>query len=440
MKRYTTLILWAICLMALTWGISLGFSRETALSPLTDLEFAIVSDVHVMDPSLLVNPGEALDDYLRHDRKMLLESPAITTELTRRLLETRPQLVLLTGDLTKDGEAVSHAYVRQHLLEPLRQAGIQVLVIPGNHDINNPHAVAYDGDSCRRVPTFSPEEFAAFYSDYGYGGALARDTASLSYTFAVSPQLRVLAIDACCYDENDFDRNICRHEGRIRPQTLEWIRRQLADARKQGVYVIGMMHHGLMEHWSMQDEVIPGYVVDHSRSVRRVLAQEGLEVVFTGHAHTQDVARSHGLWDVETGSTVSYPLPYRTVELHGSAMQVHSHHLDSIDYDTHGLPLQDYARASTAQGFRSLVSEFLPEAVPQDLRDRILAFGAELMCDNYRGDERLTAARADTIRALSRQLRRYSLRWGLLFDRVAHSVLNDRGPADNDLLIPLRRR
>jgi len=39
------------------------------------VNIAVASDVHVMAPSLLIKGGSAFDFYVKHDRKMLKESP-----------------------------------------------------------------------------------------------------------------------------------------------------------------------------------------------------------------------------------------------------------------------------------------------------------------------------------------------------------------------------
>jgi len=93
--------------------------------------------------------GKALETYLNGDRKLLLESDALLRKTVQLLLQENPDVVLIPGDLTKDGELVSHLGVAE-LLKPLREKGIKVLVIPGNHDINNPNAVAFHGDRVQR--------------------------------------------------------------------------------------------------------------------------------------------------------------------------------------------------------------------------------------------------------------------------------------------------
>jgi hypothetical protein len=57
--------------------------------------------------------------------------------------------------------------------------------------------------------------------------------------------------------------------------------------------------------------------------------------VFTGHLHVQDIAYSDGVYDITTGSLVSYPHPYRVLEFHRDNqgkewLQILSHRVESV--------------------------------------------------------------------------------------------------------------
>lgn len=421
------------------WIVAGWIPATSMQAQATSINIAVISDVHVMAPSLLIKEGSAFDNYVKHDRKMLKESPALLEELTGQLLKARPQFVLLTGDLTKDGEEVSHHYLVEHCLNPLKEAGIPTLVIPGNHDINNPHAVSFYGDSKERVTCISPEEFAGIYADFGYREALARDKYSLSYVYQLTPEIRILALDACKYEENDFDKDICRHDGRIKPETMAFIKSQMADARSKGIRVLGMMHHGLIEHWKYQNKVIPGYVIDDRKKIRKALAKEGLQVLFTGHAHAQDIVYDKGIYDIETGSLVSYPSPFRMVTLEDHTLTLHSHTIRSIPYDTKGADFRQYARAHTAEGFKTVAASMFPDKVPAELKEKAVKLVAEAMSDHYQGDETLTEEKRKEIKETGKALRKYSFKWSMVFKMVTNSLWSDKKPADNELIITLKK-
>ena len=194
------------------------------------VKIAVLSDLHYMDPSLLKADGSAFQMYLMQDPKLLAESGAILQQIIRKLLIEKPDLVLISGDLTKDGELISHkSLIKQ--LKILEVNRIKVLVVPGNHDINNPDAKLFNGDNTEPVATITPENFKSLYADYGYRSAIARDPNSLSYVSEPFKDLRILALDANEYYNNT--PSYCVTAGNIKDETMEWAKEQLADAKSK---------------------------------------------------------------------------------------------------------------------------------------------------------------------------------------------------------------
>ena len=118
----------------------------------------VMSDIHVMAPQLLENRGAAYENYLNQDPKLLEYSGEVLEYLVAETEKRDPDLVIIPGDLTKDGELVSHQLV-VNILRKLRSAGIPVIVVPGNHDIDNPEGYYFNGDNTRPAERTSPEQF-----------------------------------------------------------------------------------------------------------------------------------------------------------------------------------------------------------------------------------------------------------------------------------------
>ena len=315
--------------------------------------FAVFSDPHFYDNDLGTE-GTAFEAYLLQDRKLLRESEALVQAAVGEILAahgTDPiDFVIVPGDLTKDGERTSHEKFADYLAL-IEEAGIPVFVAPGNHDINNPHAVAYDGDTVSSVDTVSPVEFASIYGPFGYDEALIHDPDSLSYAVEAAPGVILLSLDSCKYDDNLFTGHP-ETSGALKAATLEWALKIIKYARKAGKQVVAFQHHGLTEHYLGQSQAFAEYVIDDWETVSASLADAGLKLAFTGHYHANDITAAAGnedgatLYDVETGSLVTAPCPYRIITLHGNnAAQVETRYITAIDYDTGGMPFPDYAQA-----------------------------------------------------------------------------------------------
>lgn len=290
-----------------------------------DLErIVVISDPHLLAPGL-VTPGSAIDRADASEMKMMAMSDNIMTALTDSIIAIKPALVLMTGDLTHNGERMSHDRMAWHL-DRMAAHGIQTLVIPGNHDCNNPYACRYDGDATHPTATITREEFAQIYHRYGYGDKSRRDPSSLSYCCEPVKDLVVIGIDSNMDELNTLtsrgdSADTYYNAGRIKPETLQWVIDQATQARKRGKRVIAMTHHHLVPHFDRQDRFLPSYIVQDHESVAWQLMQAGIHTIFTGHLHVTDAATLHNadgtdsIVEVSTGSAICYPFALRVGSL-----------------------------------------------------------------------------------------------------------------------------
>jgi hypothetical protein len=98
-----------------------------------------------------------------------------------------------------------------------------------------------------------------------------------------------------------------------------------------------MIHHNVVEHLPNQSShpMANRYMLENAAELRQLLKRYGVKLVFTGHLHVQDVAYAEGIYDITTGSLVSYPHPYRVLEfnrdeLGSESLQVVSHRVESV--------------------------------------------------------------------------------------------------------------
>jgi metallophosphoesterase superfamily enzyme len=150
------------CPFRIAMGVALLCTSALYAQQMPLKRLAVISDVHLMAPALLQKEGKAFDNYIANDRKLLVESPELLDSISKRLLAYHPQIVFITGDLTKDGERISHQLLVDNYLKPLKAQGIRVFVVPGNHDVNNPHAKVYNGENTQRTTTVSAKDLPQF--------------------------------------------------------------------------------------------------------------------------------------------------------------------------------------------------------------------------------------------------------------------------------------
>lgn len=367
-----------------------------SLSASNPLKIGVISDVHYLSPRLMDNGGH-LQNYIQTSGKNVKDVPAVLDKVLADYLNSDIEVLLVSGDITKDAERESHLDFADKL-KPLKAKGVKVFVIPGNHDINVPNATRFENNKVIPVPAVSPKDFLDIYGEYGYADAMSRDTASLSYAAQLSDSVWLLAIDAARYNEY---RGRSLSSGRIAPETEKWATDILDEARRKNIRVIGVMHWGLVEHIMYQATMFPDYLVNDWKRLANLFADKGMKAIFTGHFHASDITafdsdKGNRIYDIETGTLVSYPFSYRFVDLTSSGMKVRTENVMSIP-DKPNLWEEDMKRMETLAQERSVQKlKGMGYPLPERIVSRLsVALGSVFLMHAY-GDERIT----DDLRAL----------------------------------------
>ncbi|NET56482.1 MAG: metallophosphoesterase [Symploca sp. SIO2E6] len=270
-----------------------------------NVRFAVASDLHIGLPHTISSTST---------RFHLVEASIPLLEVTLDHLQQQElDFLLLPGDLTQHGEPDNHAWLHTRL----SQLPFPVYVVPGNHD----------------VPTLLPGEqsigvkdFPHYYQQFGY-----TNPQQLYYTCEVLPGLQLIALNS-----NQFDSD-CKQlgYGYLDEEQLVWLEQVLAQTQDKLVLV--MLHHNVIEHLPGQATHPLGqrYMLANARVLLDILSSAGANLIFTGHLHTQDIAYQEGIYDITTGSLVSYPHPYRILQLRTDeqgqrTLQIESHRVESV--------------------------------------------------------------------------------------------------------------
>ena len=125
-----------------------------------ETSFVVFSDPHIFDTSLGTT-GKAFEAYIAADRKLVREGPEIIESAVAAIKDLKANIVLVSGDLTKDGEKSSHDVAAGYLAQ-LKAAGKKVYVVPGNHDIKNGLSYGMWAIGCSAFPISPPSSSPRF--------------------------------------------------------------------------------------------------------------------------------------------------------------------------------------------------------------------------------------------------------------------------------------
>ena len=73
----------------------------------------VFTDPHLLSPALVVNPGQPYTDAINNDNKMFDLGAPIMQAMVDTILGIKPTAVLVSGDLSKDGERRSRCQRRE---------------------------------------------------------------------------------------------------------------------------------------------------------------------------------------------------------------------------------------------------------------------------------------------------------------------------------------
>lgn len=286
---------------------------ESKIKSGKDITFYITTDIHYLSKEL-TDHGAAFNKFASTGAgRQLGYIDEILSAFTSEVKNNKPDILIISGDLTNNGEKKSHDDIAAKLVE-IEKDGTFVYVIPGNHDILNPWARGFKEDKQYVTDTISDKDFSKIYREFGYEEAITRDKNTLSYLAIPSEDVWLLMLDTNQYKNN----SIIGHpqtDGEITEDTYEWIKECSALAEEKGAKMITVMHHNLLNH----SEVIQdGYTVNGNKEAIEEFQKNNLDLVLSGHIHIQDISSykkdADTMYDIATGALSVFPHQYGILE------------------------------------------------------------------------------------------------------------------------------
>ena len=268
-----------------------------------NFRFAVISDPHVAIPYTIDHD---------HTRFSIVEIGILAIEKVFSYLEQLAlDFLLIPGDLTQDGEPDNHSWLQ----ERLATLPFPVYVVPGNHDIPTLYSTQN---------TIGSQEFPNYYRFHGYS-----NNHQCYYTREVLPEVQLIGLNSNQFNEEG------KQLGCLDEKQLTWLEKLLPKLKDKLILV--MIHHNVIEHLPGQANHPLGkrYMLDNASLLLDLLKNAGCQLIFTGHLHVQDIAYHNNIYEITTGSLVSYPHPYRVIEVErtyqGSiSVDIKSHRVDRV--------------------------------------------------------------------------------------------------------------
>ncbi|MGN0458477.1 MAG: metallophosphoesterase family protein [Eubacterium sp.] len=336
------------------------------------MKITFIADTHHYSKTLGTT-GEAYDLRQGSDQKCLAETSEIIDSAFAQISNTDTEAVFILGDLTNDGEMISHIEFREKLYELKKNK--PVYVITATHDWccdENPRR--FEGDKTYNdVPVMLSQDLPEFYKDFGPSEAIdsfITKIGTICYTVELNDKVRVLCL-------ND-DKNDDYHAG-FSEECFMWIEKQIKDANENGYLIIGIEHHLIMTHASPLICVGSVCVADRERVASR-LADAGLKYMLVGHSHIQATDRftspnGNTITEINVGSLCGYPAPIVNVTTNDNGtISYKVDHLNEICFNERTVDAQSFLRAHTVQ----LLNRILECRNAVDFEKRLNALGVHI--------------------------------------------------------------
>lgn len=300
------------------------------------VNFYLVTDTHYFENELGAE-GKAFERNMETEQYFVRESSAIVKSTFARISEDKEtDIVIIPGDLTKNGEKESHiSFIKE--LYKLKESGKKIFVIAAGHDYGE-YSYAYRNDERIQVEGTDFNALCDMYRDFGYGDALAIDEPTHSYVAQIAEGVRMLAI---CSD------SLNQPKGAMDERHMAWAKEQLDKAKEDNCSVFAICHYPIIPSVPVFD-LVGDAKVKEWRKVASFLADNGVELILTGHMHIQSINEFYSengnrLIDVCTACLAGSPAKYRKITVdENSVLKIRTLDVEDFGWDTNGLTAQEY--------------------------------------------------------------------------------------------------
>ena len=315
------------------------------------LNLYLITDTHYFKNSLGAY-GEEYDRFMDFEQKCFAETQSINEAVFRYLEDAKEaDILLIAGDLSFNGEKESHKAFSKLLHDFKEKSGKKVYVVTAGHDFNdNPFAYNETGRITPEGTKFS--ELYDFYKDFGYDDAIAFNREHMSYVAQLSDDVRLLVL---CNDI-DGQKHVAYDE-----EFSAWIEEQAKKAQADGQMMIAMEHYPVLPGQPILSVIGDARQPESSKLIK-LLADNGVHLIFTGHMHNQSInvvetEKGNKFYDVCTGCIIGCPAFMRLIKINDEkTVEISSIPVPDFDWDMQGKTTSEYFRDQFERMIRIVLS------------------------------------------------------------------------------------
>lgn len=191
------------------------------------------------------------------------KNPLFEMDMTKKLRETfaelgklsqKPAFVVISGDLTQDGDTEDYRHLRMLLDEEKEKLGVPVYVALGNHDTRS------------------------FFRE----GYLQEEPSEESYYYTVMEGgLRLIVLNTQIPG---------KHAGELDEEQLKWLREELETPAPNGTIIVH--HHPVVPTLT---PLMDSHLLDNPQDLAAAIAGSDVIGMLSGHIHCNNIGLFHGV-------------------------------------------------------------------------------------------------------------------------------------------------
>lgn len=306
-------------------------------SPLT---LTVISDIHYYSKENGIS-GKAYEFANSKSQKLLAQSSEVIDSAFEQILnDKRSNIVLISGDITNNGELNSHREIISKL-NKLKSEGKKVYVITATHDFSsNGLSEAYQGDKKTTTPAAIRDILFDMYYEFGPDEALSIHKESMSYIVQLCDGYRLFALN---------DDSNGKGKSGFSDECFEWIKSNAIKAREENQFIIAMTHHPLIAPSPIYELIGKDDMLGEYKKRIEELTDLGFQFIFTGHTHIHNISsyqsqKGNMLYDICCASPIGYPGVMRSIRFNpdDNTVNVSTDYINNpIEFNNKGIDIKN---------------------------------------------------------------------------------------------------